>query len=383
MKATAVVVKPPFKKGKGLAPSFVDVVEVTDLSPSKSGAKRSGKEDIDLVGVSGLKKTKPSPEGWEGAFSREVSNTPEDQGSNQLVGSGPAVGGAQGQTSDTSGAQIAGERDAAMVNADAFIRPQTSTETAPKADKKKREKTDARKVKDKKKKHEKVDKKRLTTSLSSISLNPSTAVTSTSSDVESSVLGGRIDKKGKVIKPGSESKPPYKEVSAFTQKMSNGTYLITQRCHTHDPVSEVNLVIQAWIERVKLDEDTQFLNPLKFVGFGKESAIRFKSADDVFAANEITIRNGAFDAHELCHLTCNYNRSSTARVYVIIKTSVMFEKQVLKAARQVWPSDQLSLYRHVIHGYALDSWAVAFAEPPKTSINKIVFRDTGYEGKGN
>ena len=128
--------------------------------------------------------------------------------------------------------------------------------------------------------------------------------------------------------------------------MANGNYLQTQTCHSGDPSPEKIQILQAWVEMAKACPEVP--RPEEFLGYGKEYAIRFGTAEEAGRADGVTIRNTAPGASEKCFLTCSYNRSSMARAFVVSKTSMMSQEQIVEAMKQAFPTDYFSSFRHLI-----------------------------------
>lgn len=375
---------PSFAGNDGLA---------NEISPSKPGSKRVGKNDSGQ-NLAPPKKVKVPPRRSKVTASTEVTLS-DDVAPDQSAGPGMSLeegqddGGEEGQDDGGEEPDVESEapEDAEMDDVPTSeIAPRPSTEEPSKAPerKKKWEKTDARKAKEKKKKKEKTDKKRLTESLEQVSLGAGTKVSSGTSatpqpsDADSSSSLGRIDKKGRVTKPGRTDRPLYKEVSTFSRMMANGQWLLTQRCHSDDPIPDTKEVIEAWNAMSR--KDNAVPRPIEFVSFGKEFAVRFASADDAFAAGGVSIQNGAPGAKEGCHLNCTYNRSSTATIYVVTKTSMMSAEQVREALRQAFPSDNFSLYKATSFGF-LSRGRWPFWSRPKRRRTRLFLRARG-TGRG-
>ena len=363
---------------------------------SKIGDKRSARVDGQSL-MAAVKKAKSSTRVSSASKSvsaepqaEVVSNPPADPKAVKAGGGDDVNMEGRGDREEEVGAEY--KEDEVMADAQGTAGPELPPDSTPKV-KKPRVKTEARKAKDKMKKKEKGEKKKLTeamgkSTLETIEQRPSSGGLSTPRQARSTPgltdttdsSSSHVDKAGKVTKAG-KARPLYKEVSAFTRALANGNYLQTQKCHSGDPSPDKNQICKAWVEMAKAHPAVP--RPEEFLGYGKEYAIRFGTAEAAGLADGVEIRNTANGASEKCILTCSYNRSSRARVFVVSNTSVMMAPDIVGALKQAFPTDPFSLFQNSIYGFHVDTWAVSFAAPPKTTTNKIVFSGTSYQGKSD
>ena len=89
------------------------------------------------------------------------------------------------------------------------------------------------------------------------------------------------------------------------------------------------------------------------------------------------------DAGKGHKITCRFNRSSTSKVFVVDKTSVVETAGLMKALKRAFPSDGFALFRAVAFGVLKDKWVVAVDQPPKTTTKQLVFSGTEVGEKGH
>lgn len=229
--------------------------------------------------------------------------------------------------------------------------------------------------------------------LSTMSLVPSEGDGNNTPMPESgaSTVSSRASRTSRTSKSGSVAKPPkaeralFKEVSSFSRIMGDGTWLLTERCCKSDPVPTGDDLIEAWnFVRERAGAETP-LPALKEVSvYGKEHALKFTTVEDALNADGTKIPNQQIEAktRNQHHLTCRFNRNSSATNYVVRKTSLVDADGMVAALRNHFPADRFSLYRASAYGVLKDSWAVAFEEPPKTITRQLVFQGTELGGKG-
>ena len=119
-------------------------------------------------------------------------------------------------------------------------------------------------------------------------------------------------------------------------------WLLTERCCKNDPILDQNTLIQAW-ENVRTQSDVEIPALERVSVFGKEQALKCRNVDEAFAADGTVLPNEEAGAGH--KLVFRFNRSSTSKVFVADKTSLMeaaWVMEPLKSPRLKHPSQALT-----------------------------------------